>query len=101
MRRLKEVVKFTKDEIKLKFWLYIEMLIFFANVASNIIFMLFRSCSNSRIYSSSTKNNDEGIEKHQTLVSLFSAFLSPFIVTFSLIAFEHRWRGDDDSDGSS
>ena len=77
------------------------MLIFFTNVASNIIFMLFRSCSNSRIYSSSAKSNDEGIEKHQTLVSLCSAFLSPFVVTFSLIAFEFRWRRDDDSDGSS
>ena len=44
-------VELTKDEIKLQFWLYIEMLMFFTNIASNVIFMLYRSCSNSRIYS--------------------------------------------------
>ena len=35
----------TDEENALKFWLYIEMLIFFTNLVSNIIFMLYRSCS--------------------------------------------------------
>ena len=42
----------TDEETALKFWLYIEMLIFFTNLVSNIIFMLYRSCSSNRIYSS-------------------------------------------------
>ena len=44
----------TDEETALKFWLYIEMLIFFTNLVSNIIFMLYRSCSINRIYSSLT-----------------------------------------------
>ena len=84
-------VRLTKDEIKLKFWLFIELIIFFANVASNIVFILYRSCSNARIYSSSTGNVEEGIEKHQLLVSMCSAFFTPFIGALCLIIFEMRW----------
>ena len=84
-------VRLTKDEIKLKFWLFIELIIFFANVASNIVFMLYRSCSNARIYSSTTGNIEEGIEKHQLLVSMCSAFFTPFIGALCLIIFEMRW----------
>ena len=85
----------------MKFWLFIELIIFFANVASNIVFMLYRSCSNARIYSSTTLNIEEGIEKHQLLVSICSSFFSPFIGALCLIIFEMRWQKDDDSDGSS
>ena len=63
--------------------------------------MLYRSCSNARIYSSTIKNIEEGIEKHQLLVSMCSAFFSPFIGALCLIIFEMRWQKDDDSDGSS
>ena len=51
----KLTARLSKDEIKLKFWLFIEIIIFFANVASNIVFMLYRSCSSSRVYSSITE----------------------------------------------
>ena len=63
--------------------------------------MLYRSCSNARIYSSTTLNIEEGIEKHQLLVSICSSFFSPFIGALCLIIFEMRWQKDDDSDGSS
>ena len=81
-----------KDEIKLKFWLYIELLIFFTNVASSIVFMLYRSCSKNRIYGSSGKTNDTGIEKHQILVSLSSTFFTPFVVTICLMIVPQRWQ---------
>ena len=45
----KLTAKLAKDEIKLKFWLFIEIIIFFGNLTSNIIFMLYRSCSSSRV----------------------------------------------------
>ena len=47
----KLAAKLPKDEIKLKFWLFIEIIMFFGNIVSNIIFMLYRSCSSSRVYS--------------------------------------------------
>ena len=96
-----ETVELSKDEIKIKFWLYIEIIVFFANVASNMIFMLYRSCSKARVYSSAAVNNNEGIEKHQLLVSLCSAFFCPLVATASIILFPMRWEKDDDSDGSS
>ena len=41
-----------------------------------------------------------GIEKHQILVSLCSAFFSPLLVTLCLFIFPERWEADDESDGS-
>ena len=64
-------------------------------------FMLYRSCSKARVYSSAAVINNEGIEKHQLLVSLCSAFFCPLVATASIILFPLRWEKDDDSDGSS
>ena len=61
---------------------------FFANILSNIVFLLLRSCSNSRINITLTEDHEQTIdmlEQQQILLGLCSSYVSPFIVTFSIV----------------
>ena len=76
------------DAAMLRGWYAIEVLIFGANIISNIIFVLVRACSRIRILGTRTAavvhTNTDMIEEQQVLLCLFSCFISPFLATFAL-----------------
>ena len=75
----------------LRGWYSIEILMFTGNIVSNIVFVLTRSCSRIRILGTRTSavvnSNTDMIEEQQVLLSLFSSFIAPFVVTFLLGSF--------------
>ena len=72
-------------------WYAIEVLVFMSNIISNIIFILARSWSKIRILNTRTNaivnSNTDMIEEQQILVSLFSSFITPFLVSLCLMLF--------------
>ena len=86
-----EVTKKEYDAAMLRGWFAIEVLMFMANICSNIIFVLARACSRIRIFGTRTSavvnSNTDMIEEQQVLLSLFSSFIAPLIVSFCLRAF--------------
>ena len=72
-------------------WYAIEVLVFMSNIISNIIFILARSLSKIRILNTRTNaivnSNTDMIEEQQILVSLFSSFITPFLVSLCLMLF--------------
>ena len=79
------------DAEMLRGWYAIEVLVFMSNIISNIIFILARSWSRIRILNTRTNAvvnpNTDMIEEQQILVSLFSSFITPFIVSLCLMLF--------------
>ena len=79
------------DAAMLRGWFAIEVLMFTANICSNIVFVLARACSRIRILGTRTSavvnSNTDMIEEQQVLLSLFSSFIAPLIVSFCLQAF--------------
>ena len=69
----------------LRGWYAIEVMMFLANIISNIIFVLARACSRIRILGTRTSamvhTNTDMIEEQQVLICLFSCFISPFLST--------------------
>ena len=77
----------TIEHPSLRFWLQLEVLVFCANIVSNIIFLAFRSCSHRRL--DLTPSSDKGhssdlLEQQQVLMGLCSSYITPFFVTYSI-----------------
>ena len=72
-------------DANLVFWLKFEVLIFGANLLSNIVFLMFRGCCINRIELSEKSNikyaSRDAIDKQSKLVSLVGSMLIPYMAT--------------------
>ena len=85
----------------LRFWLELEVLMFCANVASNILFLALRSCSRRRLdLTPSIDSNPTGdtIDEQQVLMGLVSSYITPFFVTYCFM--KDEWKEYEDLDDS-
>ena len=79
--------KQSAQAIKWTFWMQIEVLIFCANIISNMLFILFRSFSRSKIHIALDREYEKTdlLEEQQVLIGICSSYFVPLIVTICLM----------------
>ena len=88
----------TPSDLAVAFWLKLEVLMFCANILANIVFLLLRSCSRSRIELAAKEEDkhesEDAVERQQKLVGLFSSCMTPLIATLCISRFEWTEYGE-------